>query len=92
MRVLENHIFCLKDEILYAVFEEGGVLFSLEDRVSLLVNRTGTGILDLLDGNRDVKELARTLAGTYEQPERIIKEDISVFLLNLMKRGWLHVR
>ena len=92
MRVLENHIYCLRDDILYAVFEEGGVIFSLEDRVSLLVNRTGTGILDLLDGKRDVKKLARTLAGIYEQPEKIIKEDVSAFLLNLVERGWVYVR
>ena len=92
MRGLENYIFCLRDDILYAVFEEGGVIFNLEDRVSLLVNQTGTGILDLLDGERDVKELARTLAGMYEQPEKAIKEDITDFLLNLMRRGWVYVK
>lgn len=91
MKILEDHIISLKENILPAAFEEGGVLLNLQDRVSMLVNRTGMGILELLDGKRDVKQLAGNLAVIYRKPEDEVKNDIIAFLSNLLEKGWINV-
>jgi len=92
MRILEKHVFCLKDDIRYALFEEGGVIFQLKDRVAHEINRTGASILVLLDGERDVGSLIRMIAREYGREEKAIREDVMDFLSNLMKRGWAYVR
>lgn len=38
---IENRVLCLRENIVFASFEEGGVIFNLEDRVSHFVNRSG---------------------------------------------------
>ena len=92
LRILEEHIFRLKDDILYAVFEEGGVVFLLEDRVSHEINRTGASILTFLDGERNVGSLIQMIAREYGRDEEVVREDVMDFLKNLMKRGWVYVR
>jgi hypothetical protein len=92
LRILEEHIFRLKDDILYAVFEEGGVVLRLEDRVSHEINRTGASILTLLDGERNVGSLIQMIAREYGRDEKVVREDVMDFLKNLMKRGWVYVK
>ena len=92
MRILEEHIFCLRDDILYAFFEEGGVIFHLEDRASHVINKTGASILELLDGERDVEGLIHMIAREYGRQEEAVREDVTGFLKDLMKRGWVYVR
>jgi hypothetical protein len=92
LRILEEHIFRLKDDILYAVFEEGGVVLRLEDRVSHEINRTGASIIALLDGKRDVGSLIRMVAHEYGRREEDVREDVTGFLMNLRKRGWIYVK
>ena len=92
LRILEEHIFHLKDDILCAFFEEGGVIFHLEDRVSYEINQTGASILVLLDGERDVGGLIQMIAREYGRQEEAVREDVMDFVQNLMKRGWVYVR
>ena len=92
MKIQPEDIFNLKEHIIYASFEEGGVVFNLEDRVTHELNRTGISILDLLDGKRDLLELIKTFSIKFGQPEDEIKDDIFSFLQNLTERGWVYVR
>lgn len=92
MRILEEHIFRLRDDTLCAFFEEGGVIFHLEDRVSHEINQTGASILELLDGERDVGGLIHMIAREYGRQEEAVREDVMDFVQNLMKRGWVYVR
>ncbi len=91
MKILEDHIISLKENILDAAFEDGGVLFDLHDRVSMAVNRTGMGILGLLDGKRDVRQVAGNLAVIYQKQEDEVKHDVVAFLSNLLEKGWINV-
>jgi hypothetical protein len=92
LRILEEHIFRLRDDILCAFFEEGGVIFHLEDRASHEINRTGASIVALLDGKRGVGSLIQMIAQEYGQQEEAVRKDVTDFLKNLMKRGWVYVR
>ncbi|MBN1832497.1 MAG: PqqD family protein [Deltaproteobacteria bacterium] len=92
MKIVEEQIICLKDDILCTFFEEGGVVFYLKDRVSHEINRTGARIIALLDGERDVAGLIQTIAREYGQEEKTIREDVTNFLKNLIKRGWVYVK
>jgi hypothetical protein len=92
LKILEEHIFRLRDDILCAFFEEGGVIFHLEDRLSHVINRTGASIVALLDGERDVGGLIQMIAREYGRQEEAIREDVTDFLKNLLKRGWVYVR
>lgn len=92
MKILEEHIFRLRDGILCAFFEEGGVIFHLKDRVSHEINRTGASIVALLDGERDVGGLIQMIAREYGRQEEAVGKDVTDFLKNLMKRGWVYVR
>ena len=92
MKLLEDHIFRLRDDILCAFFEEGGVIFHLEDRVSHVINRTGASIVVLLDGEKNVGSLIRMIAREYGQQEKAVQEDVTDFLKNLMERGWVYAR
>ena len=92
MKILEEHVFRLRDEILCSFFEEGCVVFHLKDRVSHEINRTGASIVGLLDGKRDVGGLIQMIAQEYGRQEEAIREDVTDFLENLMKRGWVYVR
>ena len=93
MKILEDYIFCLRDHILFALFEgEGGVIFDSDSRVSLVVNQAGAGVLKLLNGKRDAREIIRSLAREYEKPEENLGEDINNFLTNLVERDWLYVK
>lgn len=92
MKPLENQIFCLNEHIVFAVFEEGGVALNLEDRVSHVLNRTGAGVLELLDGKRNLEEVIEAFTGMYEQPEEAVKKDIADFLTDLEERGWIYAR
>ena len=89
---MEEHILILRDDILCAFFEEGGVIFHLVDRVSHEINQTGASILVLLDGERDVGGLIHMIAREYGRQEETVREDVMDFVRNLMKRGWVYVR
>jgi len=92
MKVQKGNICSLKEHIIYASFDEGGVVFNLEDRVTHELNRTGALVLDLLDGKRDLRDLVRAFSLKCGQSEDVIKNDIIDFLQNLMERGWVYVR
>ncbi|MGA1841539.1 MAG: PqqD family protein [bacterium] len=91
-RVLEDNIFCLKDHILFAIFEEGGVVFNIKDRMSYLLNQTAAGIIDLSDGRNNIRDIISKLARYYEKPEESVRDDVRNFFKNLLERDWVHVK
>jgi hypothetical protein len=87
----QNQIFCLKDSILSAVFEEGGVVFDLDSRACHELNQTGAQILSLLDGRRRIDDVVSLLAEMLNASKETIREDTEVFLKDLIGRGWVYV-
>jgi hypothetical protein len=87
---IENRVFCLKDTVLLAVFEDGGVIFELESRVCHEINRSGAQILHLLDGRRNIDEVIEILVGILSESEEMLRKDVAVFLNDLIKRGWVY--
>jgi hypothetical protein len=88
---IENRVFCLKDSVLLAVFEDGGVLFELESRVCHEINRSGAQILHLLDGRRNIDAVVEILVGMLSESKEMLRKDVAVFLNDLIKRGWVYV-
>ncbi|MBN1848236.1 MAG: PqqD family protein [Deltaproteobacteria bacterium] len=82
----------MKDHILFTGFEDGGVIFDLDTRVSCEINSTGVELLRLMDGQRELGEIIRMTAQIFEQPEERIEKDITRFLANLLERGWIYVQ
>jgi len=87
----QNQLFCLRDSILSAVFEEGGVVFDLDSRACHELNQTGAQILSLLDGRRRIDDVVSILAEMLSESKETIKEDTEVFLKDLIGRGWVYV-
>ncbi len=92
MKILEDSVFCLRDHVLFAKFEEGGVIFNVKDRMSYLLNQTAAGIINLLDGKKSIKEVINKFAQLYEKQEEFVREDAENFLKNLIERDWVHVK
>ena len=92
MKIIENSVFCLNDHILLAIFEDGGVVFNIKDRTSYLINHTGAGIIRLLDGKKNIREVMLNFAQSYEKQEKFVKDDTMNFFKSLLERGWVHVK
>jgi hypothetical protein len=88
---IENRVFYLRDTVLLAVFEDGGVIFELESRVCHEINRSGAQILRLLDGRRNINEVVEILVGILSESEEMLRKDMALFLNDLIKRGWVYV-
>ena len=86
-----NQIFCLKDSILSAIFDDGGVVFELDSRDCHELNQTGAKILSLLDRRRSIEEVVLVLAEMLNESKEIIKRDTEEFLKDVVKRGWVNV-
>ena len=84
-------IYALKDDILIAEFEDGGVAFDTNSRLCLELNTTGVFILGHLDGINTIKMLIRKMAERFEQPKEKLRQDVEIFLDDLHRRGWIHV-
>jgi hypothetical protein len=89
---LEDNIFCLKEHLLFAIFEDGGVVFNVRDRMSYLLNQTAAGMINMLDGKKNIKEVICKIAQFYGKPEELVRNDVKIFFKNLMERGWIHVK
>ncbi|UCH23588.1 MAG: PqqD family protein [Deltaproteobacteria bacterium] len=87
---MENRAFCLKDSVLLAVFEDGGVIFELKSRFCHEINRSGAQILHLLDGRKNIDEDVEILAGMLSESKEILRKDVAVFLNDLIRRGWVY--
>ena len=92
MKYRENQIFCLKDPILLAVFEEGGVVFDLDSRACHELNTTGAQILNLLNGRRNIREVMQTFAKNNRQSIKVVEKDFDTFLGDLIERGWVYAK
>lgn len=88
---IENRVFCLKDTVLLAVFEDGGVIFDLESRFCHEINPSGAQILHLLDGRRNIDAVVEILVGMLSESKEMLRKDVAVFLNDLIKRGWVYV-
>jgi hypothetical protein len=92
LKILGDRVFCLNDHILFAIFEEGGVVFNVKDRMSYLLNQTAAGMINLLDGKKNIKEVIYNLAQFYEKPEELVRDDAENFFKNLIERDWVYVK
>jgi hypothetical protein len=86
-----NQIFCLRESILLAVFNEGGVVFDLESRVCHEINHSGAQVLTLLDGRKNINDIADAVAESSQESTDMIRGDVAKFLEDLTERGWVYV-
>ena len=86
----DNRVFCLKDTVLLAVFEDGGVVFELDSRACHEINRSGSQVLKLLDGSRNIDDVVEILAGMLSESDEMLRKDLDLFLNDLIKRGWVY--
>ncbi len=82
----------LRSDLVFRVVDEDLVVYDpLTDRTSLL-NQSAATILDLCDGTRDARAIARTireeLAGLPESLER----DVEQLLIDLGRQGFFEVQ
>ena len=68
------------------------MIFNVKDRMPYLLNQTAAGMIDLLDGEKNIKEIIYKFARLYEKPEEYVKEDVESFFKNLIERNWVHVK
>ena len=87
----DGSVIRLKEHIIYSVFDDGGVVFNLYDRVSSVINKAGAKIIQLLDGERDVRTLMELFSKEYEQVFDIMRTDVIFFLRDLIKRDWVYI-
>ncbi len=92
MKVLADQIFSLKERILFETLQEEGIVFHLGNRMVHTLNQTGTGIVHLLDGHRNVRDVIRAFSMMFEQPEEVLRKDVEHFLSDLYERGWVDVK
>lgn len=50
------------------------------------LNGTGRTVWDLLDGKRDLQELMREISNLFDAPEPVIRNDMELFLKELLQR------
>ena len=92
MNTSGDSIYRLKGHILFAMFEEGGVIFNLDDRMSYVLNQTGACIIHLLDGKRDINKIIQDFAQDYGMPAESVYGDAMDFFKNLIERGWVNAK
>ncbi|MCK9265929.1 PqqD family protein [bacterium] len=88
-----NSIYVPSENIVSREIEDTIVIIPLtsgvgdmEDELYTL-NETGKAIWKKLDGNRNIKALAKELSSTFEAPIETIEEDIVGLLQELMNRN-----
>ena len=60
----------------------------MEDALFSL-NETGKAIWNLLDGKKDLKQVAKDLSAEFETPVEDVENDVVGFVEELLKRGML---
>ncbi len=73
----------------WQVVEGEAVLLDLQGRTLLGLNRTGSFVLPLLDGNRTVAALAAMVAERFGVEVRRAEADLRAFLAELARRGFV---
>jgi hypothetical protein len=88
----DHQVYYFSDAILLAVFEDGGVVFDSRSRRCHEINDSGAQILNLLDGRRNIKEVAQEVSVIFGEPEDRVRKDLDIYLDELIRKGWLDVR
>jgi hypothetical protein len=82
-------VYTLSGQILFALFEDGGVIFNLETRESNRLNPTAAQVVALIDGHRDVNAIIAALAAENGGDIQVIRKDVESFLKAIANRGWI---
>jgi hypothetical protein len=88
----DDAVLSIRNHILVAAFEEGGVVFDVNSRQSHMINGTGADILGLMDGQMTFKTLVNELNTQYEKDEAEIRDDMEHFIADLIQRDWIDVK
>jgi hypothetical protein len=81
-----------KKEFLLAEFEKGAVLFSLNNNVPYVVNKTGLSVLKLCNGTRDRRMLIKIMSEKYGVEQHKIREDLNYIIKKYKKTKILKSR
>lgn len=89
MLIDPTDIYRLKEDVLMANFDGCGVLFDLETRRCIEINRTGMDVIAHLDGRNPLSRIIARLADEYDQPHECLQKDLQHFVELLLERNMI---
>lgn len=82
-----SFIFETKSDVRYRVVDREAVVVRQSELEVLTLNEVGTRVLELLDGNRTLKEVLDRLEGEFDVGRQTLERDVVVFLKSLVEAG-----
>jgi hypothetical protein len=82
--------FVKDSHLIYEFFEEEGILFSLNNYLPYIVNKIAFKVLEFTNGERNEEDIIKIIAEEYKIDKKKVRENISNFYNNLLKRGIVH--
>ena len=92
MRIDMDTVYSLKKDVLIADFGEAGVLFDLNSRRCVELNRTGIEIIGYLNDHDPLSGIIDRLAADYNQTGGHIERDLADFMGRLLERNLIDGR
>ncbi len=88
--MIDQQAYVLSPQILFAAFQDGGVMFNLDTRESHCLNPTAANVVALLDGRHSVSAIIDSLAVENGVKNAAVKTDVVSFLKDIINRGWIN--
>lgn len=86
---LENK-FTRNDDIAWRIIDGEALVVSPKGSLIYPLNDVGTRVWELLDGKKKVGEITSILCEEFEADEKIIQDDVVVFVEELLKAGLIN--
>lgn len=83
----EKYRFILHDEVAIEDFEDGSLLLLCKQRRMIEINHVARYALNLLDGNRNLRQVIKKIACDFKIQEDEIREDIQKLFMDLGAHG-----
>lgn len=80
-------VFRLREGIQVEYFDDGALICDLKDRHFHEVNCTARDILRLMDGRRNIEQIAQLIADKYEMPYAEVRLDVMEFFEQFAEQG-----
>ena len=77
--------FFRREEVTWQVLDGEGILLDLDSSLFYSLNVSGTEVWELLDGDRPLEEILRTLCERFEVTEQVARGDLAAFVQRLCR-------
>ena len=84
-----NKIPALHPDIIWRILDDGAVIVTPRAGNVRVLNRVGTAIWQLIDGQRSLAEIESQLIHTYDVPVNQARSDLSSFMEELARRDMI---